>query len=56
MEHEGIFWDSGADDDEIRKQLKAIQEKLERITAPCFEEAMSTFTFLTKKRFQRKDV
>ena len=49
--HEGIFWDSGADDDEIRAQLRVIQERLEKIIAPCFEEAMGTFTFLTKKRF-----
>ena len=52
--HEGILWDSGADDDKIRAQLGAIQERLETITAPCFEEAMSTFTFLTKKRFGGK--
>ena len=42
--HEGVFWDSGADDDVIRKQLQAVQVKLEVVTAPCFKEPMSFFT------------
>lgn len=47
--HEGIFWDIGSDTDEIRVQLKAIQDKLEKATASCFQEPMSTFKILTKK-------
>jgi hypothetical protein len=49
--HEGIFWDIGSDTDEIRVQLKAIQERLEQATASCFQEPMSTFKILTKKWF-----
>lgn len=49
--HEGVFWDIGSDTDEIRVQLKAIQECLERATASCFQEPMSTFKILTKKWF-----
>lgn len=49
--HEGIFWDIGSDTDEIRVQLKAIQERLEQATASCFQEPMSTFKVLTKKWF-----
>ena len=49
--HEGIFWDIGSDTDEIRVQLKVIQERLEQATAPCFQEPMSTFKILTKKWF-----
>ncbi len=49
--HEGIFWDIGNDNDEIRVQLKAAQDKLEKATASCFQEPMSTFKILTKKWF-----
>jgi len=49
--HEGIFWDIGTNTDEIRVQLKAIQERLEQATASCFQEPMSTFKMLTKKWF-----
>lgn len=49
--HEGIFWDIGSDTDEIRVQLKTIQDKLEKATASCFQEPMSTFKILTKKWF-----
>ncbi len=45
--HEGVFWDSGTDDDVIRKQLQAIQVSLEAVTAPCFKEPMS---FLTRRK------
>ena len=47
--HEGIFWDSNDDKDEIRIQLRAIEEKLENVTAPCFQEAMSSYKILTKR-------
>jgi len=49
--HEGIFWDIGSDNDEIRLQLQAIQDKLEKATASCFQEPMSTFKLLTRKLF-----
>lgn len=45
--HEGIFWDAGAEPDEIREQLRAIQTSLEAITAPCFKEPMKLFSVLT---------
>ncbi len=41
--HEGIFWDTFNEEDEIRAQLKAIQDDLERATKPCFEEPMKTY-------------
>jgi hypothetical protein len=49
--HEGIFWEMSGDADEIRMQLKTIQEKLEKATASCFTEPMGTYTMLTKKWF-----
>ena len=47
--HEGIFWDSFAEDDTIRTKLEVIQSNLEKVTKPCFEEPMTTYTWLTKK-------
>lgn len=49
--HEGIFWDLYNDEDEIRNQLASIQQELERVTRPCFEEPMKTYNILTKKWF-----
>lgn len=49
--HEGILWDFGSDTDEMRVQLKAIQDKLDNATASCFQEPMSTFKMLTKNWF-----
>jgi hypothetical protein len=49
--HEGIFWDSGTEEDEVRTQLRAIQDKLEKATAECFAEPMSLYSLLTKKLF-----
>ena len=49
--HEGIFWDHQSDDDVIRKELSDIQERLEEITKPCFEEPMKTYSIFTKKWF-----
>jgi len=46
--HEGIFWDIGREDDEIRIKLKQIQEKLEKATAPCFQEPKKQFDLLTR--------
>jgi hypothetical protein len=48
--HEGIFWDTQSADDEIRTQLKAILDRLEAVTAPCFQEPMRTYGWLTKWR------
>lgn len=46
--HQGVLWDTGSETDEIRAQLERIQEKLERVTAPCFEEPMKLYSMLTK--------
>ena len=51
--HEGIFWDTFNDEDEIRNQLKAIQAKLEAVIKSCFEEPMKTYTIFTTKWFQK---
>jgi hypothetical protein len=47
--HEGIFWDIGTDTDEIRIKLNAIQAQLESAVKPCFQEPVSTYSFLTKR-------
>lgn len=47
--HEGIFWDTGAEDDEIRRSLQKIQTSLEAVTAPCFEEPMKLYSVFTKR-------
>jgi hypothetical protein len=47
--HEGIFWDFASDKDEIRIQLNGIQERLDKVTAPCFLEPVSTFNTLKKR-------
>jgi hypothetical protein len=47
--HEGIFWDTSAEDDKIRSQLSAIQAALETVTAPCFQEPIRLYSFLTKR-------
>lgn len=46
--HEGIFWDLNNENDEIRKKLTTIQQNLETVTKPCFEEPMKTYSFFTK--------
>lgn len=48
---EGIFWDHQSDDDVVRKELGEIQERLEIITKPCFEEPIKTYNIFTKKWF-----
>ncbi len=45
---EGVFWDTGVEDDEIRKRLQDIQTSLEAVTAPCFQEPMRLYSILTK--------
>jgi len=51
--HEGIFWDGYNENDEIRSKLTSTQEELERVTKPCFEEPMKTYTFFTKQWFKK---
>jgi len=50
--HEGIFWDRYNENDEIRSQLAATQQELERVTKPCFEEPMKSYIMLTKQWFK----
>lgn len=51
--HESIFWDRYNEDDEIRNQLDAIQEELERVTKPCFDEPMKSYNIFTKQWFRK---
>jgi hypothetical protein len=44
--HEGVFWDDGSETDEIRVKLQRIQEQLESVTAPCFQESMKLYSVL----------
>ena len=50
--YEGIFWDNWHEDDAIRFKLKQVQERFEAVTAPCFEEPMTTFKIFTAKWFK----
>ena len=52
--HEGIVWDMLNENDEIRKNLQIIQEKLDEVTRPCFEESAKMYTSLTKKWFSKR--
>lgn len=51
--HEGILWETGDENDEIKQRLNAIQAKLEAAVAPCFKEPMGIFytllTLLTRR-------
>lgn len=51
--HEGIFWDRYNENDEVRNQLTEIQQKLERVTKPCFEEPIKTYTIFTTQWFSK---
>lgn len=51
--HEGIFWDRYNENDEVRNKLTEIQQKLEQVTKPCFEEPMKTYTIFTKQWFSK---
>ena len=44
--HEGIFWDVGTENDEVRQRLSSIQKTLEAVMAPCFKEPMKLYGFL----------
>lgn len=46
--HQQIFWDHGTDDDEVRKKLAVIQQRLDSIVKPCFQEPIRTYTGLTR--------
>jgi hypothetical protein len=48
--HEGIFWDTLSEEDEIRSKLRSVLDSLEAVTAPCFQEPMQTYNWLTKWR------
>lgn len=53
--HEGILWDMDDETDEVRQQLRGIQERLERLTAPCFEDQGNLYRLMTRPvRFPRK--
>jgi hypothetical protein len=52
--HEAIFWDSRSDDDEVRTDLDRVLRKLERVTAPIFEDESALYGILTKKFFRRQ--
>ncbi len=52
-EHEGVFWDRMNDNDEIRTQLQSVQERLDAITRPCFEEPMKSYSLLTKRWWKK---
>ncbi len=49
--HEGIFWDRYNENDEIRNRLATTQQLLEKVTKPCFEEPIKTYTIFTKQWF-----
>ncbi len=51
--HEGVFWDRMDEEDEIRQKLKSIQDKLDLVTKPCFEEPMKTYSIFTKQWFKK---
>jgi len=51
--HEGVFWDSLEEEDEIREKLKAVQDQLDSITRPCFDEPMKTYSIFTKQWFKK---
>jgi hypothetical protein len=45
--HEGVFWDMDSPEDEIRGDLKRIQERLDSVTKPAFEEKAKLYGFMT---------
>jgi hypothetical protein len=46
--HQRVFWDHGEDDDSIRQKLSSIQERLDVLVKPCFQEPMRTYSWLTR--------
>ncbi|WP_049723366.1 hypothetical protein [Gilvimarinus polysaccharolyticus] len=51
--HEGIFWDRMDEEDDIRQKLQSVQDKLDTVTKPCFEEPMKTYSIFTKQWFAK---
>jgi len=51
--HQGIFWDRYNENDEIRNQLASTQQALEKVTKPCFEEPMKTYSIFTRQWLTR---
>lgn len=49
--HEGIFWDTMMEEDEVRRKLQQIQTKLDITTKPVFEEPIKSYSILTRKWF-----
>jgi hypothetical protein len=47
--HEGIFWDSGTEDDEVRSRLNEIQSKLDVAVAPGFQKPTTLYSVFTKR-------
>jgi hypothetical protein len=47
--HEGIFWEIGGEEDEINQKLQGVLKRLEQTTAPCFQEPMSMYGWLTRR-------
>jgi hypothetical protein len=48
QQYQLIFWNIGSEDDEVRKKLAAIQERLDTLVKPYFQEPMRTYSVLTK--------
>ena len=48
-EHEQVFWDHGKEDDPIRSEFTKLQSSFEKVVAPCFTEAMQSYSLLTKR-------
>lgn len=51
--HEGVFWDRMDEEDEIRQKLQVVQDRLDRVTKPCFEEPMKTYSMFTMQWFKK---
>ena len=47
-QHERVYWDHGSEDDEVRVKLASIQERLDALVKPCFQEPIRAYNFLTK--------
>ena len=52
-QHEGVFWDRMQEVDEIRNKLQVVQEELDSVTRPCFEEPMKSYGIFTKQLFKK---
>lgn len=50
QQHQRVFWDHGGEVDEVRIKLASIQQRLDALVKPCFQEPMRTYNFLTRPR------